>query len=187
LSYKQAWPCPIALARPPIQALLVEKFKNLLAASVLGIAVSAAHAATDAEAILQQRATQPDRSGKKRIGIASYYHAMFNGRKMADGSRFDPDGINAASKSLPLGTLARVTNLETNQSAVVRIQDRGPYVDGRIIDLSPRIAQVIGITHKGLAKVAVIPIAVPMPDGTMRNGEAARGDSAQDITSSNPG
>ena len=99
LSYKQAWPRPIAPARPPIQALLVEKFiKNILATSVLAIAVSAAHAATDAEALLQQRATQPDRSGKKRVGIASYYHAMFNGRKMADGNRFDPDGINAASK-----------------------------------------------------------------------------------------
>jgi rare lipoprotein A len=98
---------------------------------------------------------------------------MFNGRKMADGNRFDPDGINAASKSLPLGTLARVTNLETNESAIVRIQDRGPYVDGRIIDLSPRIAQAIGIATKGLAKVAVTPIAVPMPDGTLRIGDAS--------------
>jgi rare lipoprotein A len=152
----------------------VEKFtKNLLVISALVIAATAAQAATDAEAILQQRATQPDRSGKKRIGIASYYHTMFSGRKMADGHRFDPDGINAASKTLPLGTLARVTNLETNQTAVVRIQDRGPYVDGRLIDLSPRIAQSIGITHKGLAKVAVTPIAVPMPDGTLRIGEAA--------------
>ena len=162
-----------------------EFIKNLLATSVLALAVSAAQAATDAEAILQQRATQPDRSGKKRIGIASYYHAMFNGRKMADGNRFDPDGINAASKSLPLGTLARVTNLETNQSALVRIQDRGPYVDGRIIDLSPRIAQVIGITHKGLAKVAVTPIAVPMPDGTLRFGEAGRSEGAQGTTTPN--
>ena len=66
-----------------------------------------------------------------------------------------------------------MTNLETNQTAVVRIQDRGPYVDGRIIDLSPRIAQAIGITHKGLAKVAVTPITVPLPDGTLRIGEAA--------------
>jgi rare lipoprotein A len=158
----------------------VEKFiKNLLVSSVLVLAVTGAQAATDAEAILQQRAMQPDRSGKKRIGIASYYHAMFNGRKMADGNRFDPDGINAASKSLPLGTLARVTNLETNESALVRIQDRGPYVDGRIIDLSPRIAKSIGITHKGLAKVAVTPIAVPMPDGSLRFGEAERSESAQ--------
>jgi rare lipoprotein A len=153
----------------------MKQHQHTLVAALLVLAplvsIPGAQAATDAEAIVMQRAAHPDRSGKKRIGIASYYHSMFSGRKMADGKRFDPDGINAASKSLPLGTLARVTNLETNQSAVVRIQDRGPYVDGRIIDLSPRVAQELGMTHKGLAKVAVTPITVPMPDGTLRVGE----------------
>ena len=99
---------------------------------------------------------------------------MFNGRKMADGKLFDPNGMNAASKTLPLGTLALVTNLETNKSAVVLIQDRGPYVEGRIVDLSPRIAEEIGITHKGLAKVEVTPIIVPTADGPVRLGEAGR-------------
>ena len=110
---------------------------------------------------------------------------MFNGRKMADRSRFDPHGINAASKSLPLGTLARVTNLETKQSAVVRIQDRGPYVDGRIIDLSPRIAQELGMTHKGLARVAATPIVVPMPDGSLRVGEGALAEHSPSTTNPN--
>jgi len=138
------------------------------------LAVPAAQAASDAEAIAVQQATQPDRSGKKRFGIASFYHRMFNGRKMADGKRFDPNGINAASKTLPLGTFAVVTNLATRLSAVVRIQDRGPYVDGRIVDLSPRIAEEIGIVKQGIAKVEVTPIVVPMPNGTMRVGEAGR-------------
>ena len=145
----------------------------MLAVAAL-LAIPAAQAATDAEAIAVQRATAPDRTGKKRIGIASYYHPMFVGRKMADGNLFDANGINAASRSLPLGTLALVTNVENQKSAIVRIQDRGPYAGShRIVDLSPRIAEELGITHKGLAKVEVTPIVVPLPDGTVRIGEAS--------------
>ena len=99
---------------------------------------------------------------------------MFNGRKMADRKLFDPNGINAASKTLPLGTFAMVTNLANNKSALVRIQDRGPYVEGRIVDLPLRIAEELGITHHGLAKVEVRPVTVPMPDGTVKIGEAGR-------------
>jgi rare lipoprotein A len=156
----------------------METLAKALGAALLTVAalaaIPAAQAASDEEAIAVQRATPPDRSGKKRIGIASYYHKMFNGRKMADGKLFDPNGMNAASKTLPLGTLALVTNLETNKSALVLIQDRGPYVEGRIVDLSPRIAEEIGITHKGLAKVEVTPIIVPTLDGRVRLGEAGR-------------
>jgi rare lipoprotein A len=67
-----------------------------------------------------------DRSGKKRIGKASFYAHMFAGRKMADGKQMDPQQDNAASRTLPLGTTAKVTNLETGKSAFVTIQDRGP-------------------------------------------------------------
>jgi rare lipoprotein A len=86
----------------------------------------------------------------------------------------DPQTDNAASRTLPLGTTAKVTNLKTGKSAVVTIQDRGPYVDGRIVDLSPSTAQKIGITRReGIAKVEVTPIAVPMPDGRIKLGAAA--------------
>ena len=103
-----------------------------------------------------------DRSGKKRIGTASVYARRFAGRKMADGTRMDPHDDNAASKTLPLGTEAKVTNLKTGRSTTVTIQDRGPYVKGRIVDLSPATADKIGITPKeGVAKVEVAPIAVP--------------------------
>jgi rare lipoprotein A len=85
---------------------------------------------------------------------------------MADGRKMKPQGNNAASKTLPLGTTATVTNIETGQCAVVTIQDRGRYVKGRIVDLSPHTARKIGITRdKGLAEVQVAPIAVPLPDG----------------------
>ena len=103
-----------------------------------------------------------DRSGRKRVGTASVYARRFAGRKMADGVRMDPHDDNAASKTLPLGTEAKVTNLETGKSTTVTIEDRGPYVKGRIVDLSPATADKIGITPKeGIAKVEVEPIALP--------------------------
>ncbi|HEV7612491.1 MAG TPA: septal ring lytic transglycosylase RlpA family protein [Steroidobacteraceae bacterium] len=115
-----------------------------------------------------------DRSGRKRVGTASFYAKKFAGKKMADGTPMHPQSDNAASKTLPLGTRARVTDLETGRSAVVTIRDRGPFVDGRIVDLSPSTAQRIGIDRKqGLAKVEVVPIQVPLADGTIKPGEAA--------------
>ena len=111
-----------------------------------------------------------DRSGKKRIGIASVYARMFVGRKMADGTRMDAHDDNAASKTLPLGTQAKVTNLKTGRSATVTIQDRGPYVKGRIVDLSPATAEQIGITQReGIAKVEVRPISLPPPEDEAKN------------------
>ena len=96
---------------------------------------------------------------------------------MADGTPMDPNADNAASKTLPLGTTAKVTNVETGRSATVTIQDRGPYVRGRIIDLSPATARAIGIDqHDGVATVIVAPIAVPLPDGGVKQGAAASRD-----------
>lgn len=114
-----------------------------------------------------------DLTGRKRLGFASFYARKFAGRKMADGTPMDPAADNAASKTLPLGTRARVINLETGQSAVVTIQDRGPHVKGRIIDLSPATARRIGLSRKkGVARVAVTPITVPLPDGSIKRGAA---------------
>jgi rare lipoprotein A len=116
-----------------------------------------------------------DRSGKKRVGKASFYAHMFAGRKMADGKQMDPQHDNAASRTLPLGTTAKVTNLETGKSALVTIQDRGPYVDGRIVDLSPSTAQEIGLSNrKGVARVEVSPLAVPLPNGGVKLGAAGQ-------------
>jgi len=118
-----------------------------------------------------------DLSGHKRRGKASFYAPMFSGRKMADGTAMQPQSNNAASKTLPLGTTAKVTNLETGQSAVVTIRDRGPYIRGRIVDLSPSTAKEIGIDRKkGVAKVEVAPIAVPLADGRIKLGAAATDD-----------
>ncbi|NDZ16014.1 septal ring lytic transglycosylase RlpA family protein [Variovorax sp. WS11] len=108
-----------------------------------------------------------DRSGSKQVGKASFYADKFAGRKMADGTRMNPRNDNAASKTLPLGTTARVTNLDTGRSAVVTIQDRGPFVKGRIVDLSPATAREIGLSREdGLAQVEVTPLSIPEPDET---------------------
>jgi len=115
-----------------------------------------------------------DLSGHKRIGKASVYAKRFAGHKMADGARMQTQGDNAASKTLPIGTTAKVTNVETGASAVVTIEDRGPYVKGRIVDLSPSTAKKIGIDSKeGVAKVSVEPIEVPLPNGETKAGVAA--------------
>ncbi len=115
-----------------------------------------------------------DLSGHKRVGTASFYAKRFAGHKMADGAPMRPQGDNAASKTLPLGTTAKVTNVATGESAVVKIEDRGPYVKDRIVDLSPSTAQKIGIDPKdGVAKVSVEPIAVPLPNGGTKDGVGA--------------
>ena len=115
---------------------------------------------------------QLDRSGRKRFGKASIYAPMFAGRKMADGTRMRPTSNNAASRTLPLGTTAKVTNLETGKTAVVTIHDRGPYVAGRIVDLSPATARDIGLDRRtGVTRVVVAPIAIPMPNGNIKHGD----------------
>jgi rare lipoprotein A len=125
-------------------------------------------AGADESVALPPAKGQLDRTGLKRVGIASFYAAKFAGRKMADGTPMRPQGDNAASKTLPLGTKALVTNLKTGRAAVVTIRDRGPYVNGRIVDLSPSTARKIGIDRKqGLAKVEVVPIEFPLTDGSL--------------------
>ena len=119
-------------------------------------------------------AERPDLSARPRVGTASYYAREFFGRRMANGARMNPRGSNAASRTLPLGTVARVTNIATGESAIVKIEDRGPYIKGRIVDLSPTTAVKVGITPRlGVAKVVVAPITVPLPDGRIKLGQAA--------------
>lgn len=145
--------------------------------ALLALPFAAAHDAAAQEAPASQPAkAKPrlDRSGDTRVGKASIYSHKFTNQKMADGNKMDPLDDNAASKTLPLGTRARVTNLETGQSTEVTIQDRGPYVPGRIVDLPRAKAEEIGITLKeGVAKVEVAPIEVPMPDGSVKRGDGA--------------
>ena len=90
-------------------------------------------------------------------GIASYYGGgdIFHGRPTATGERFDMNGVTAAHKTLPLPCIAEVTNLENGRQIQVKVNDRGPFVTGRIIDVSRRVAQLLGFEGKGTAKVRV--------------------------------
>jgi rare lipoprotein A len=129
-----------------------------------------------------------DRSGKARKGKASYYGKKFYRKKMADGTHMDPQSNAAASKTLPLGTKARVTNLENGNTEVVEIRDRGPYVKDRIVDVSPKTADKLGLKENGTAPVEVKPTEVPRPDGSVKPGEGAaatqRGKSSVDLPDS---
>jgi len=88
-------------------------------------------------------------------GIASWYGSEFHGRSTANGEPFDMNAVTAAHKTLPLPSTVRVTNLENGRSVLVRVNDRGPFVNGRVIDLSRRAAQLLGVYGPGTAKVRV--------------------------------
>jgi rare lipoprotein A len=138
-------------------------------------ALQEAQQLADQPAVAEPRGMHPpiDHSGRKQAGKASFYGHEFAGKKMANGRRFNPKANVAASKSLPLGTVAKVTNLHNGRSAMVRVEDRGPYVAGRVVDLTPQTAAQLGMTHEGVAPVVVAPVAVPQPDGQVKPGAGA--------------
>jgi rare lipoprotein A len=97
----------------------------------------------------------PAGSAAGRVTLASWYGPGFIGQHTASGEVYHRDDLTAASRSLPLGRRVRVTNLSTGRAVVVRINDRGPYVRGRGIDLSQHAAERIGLNHRGVARVSV--------------------------------
>lgn len=88
-------------------------------------------------------------------GQASYYGTRHHGRKTASGEPFNKHALTAAHRTLPFGSRVRVTNLHNQKSVVVRINDRGPYAKGRIIDLSEQAARELNMIHAGVARVKV--------------------------------
>lgn len=94
-------------------------------------------------------------SAAAQCGVASWYGPGFHGKKAASGERFNQNALTAAHKSLPFGTSVKVTDQRTGKSIQVRINDRGPYVKGRIIDLSKAAATQLGIRGAGKGKVCI--------------------------------
>ncbi len=88
-------------------------------------------------------------------GIASWYGPGFHGKRSASGERYNQNAMTAAHRSLPFGTHVQVTNLNNGRSVVVRINDRGPYIRGRVIDLSAAAARMLGLIHSGTAPVRI--------------------------------
>ena len=122
-----------------------------------------------------------DHSGRKESGRASFYAHSFANRKMANGKRMNPNANIAASKTLPLGSVATVTNLRNGKTATVKIEDRGPYVDGRVVDLAPKVANQLDLTHQGVAPVVVKPVTLPQPNGQVKLGAGAADASPQEV------
>lgn len=94
-------------------------------------------------------------------GVCSWYGVDFNGRLTASGEVYDMYAMTAAHKTLPLGTTVKVHNLENGKSITVRVNDRGPYVAGRIIDLSRKAARALGMRENGTAKVRLEVLSMP--------------------------
>lgn len=96
-------------------------------------------------------------------GMASWYGPPYHQRRAANGQIYDEHQLSAANRTLPMGSLIRVTNLATGQSAIMRITDRGPFVPGRILDLSLEAAKETGVWRPGVARVRVDVYATPRP------------------------
>ena len=103
----------------------------------------------------------PDAEGFHERGTASWYGHEFHGRKTSNGEIYDMYGVSAAHKTLPFGTVVRVHNLHNGRDLAVRINDRGPFVKGRIIDLSYGAAEKLGVIGPGTAPVEIVALAAP--------------------------
>ena len=100
------------------------------------------------------------------VGLATWYTAPYKGRKAANGEVFDDEAFTAAHRTLPMGSLVVVTNLSTGQWAAMRISDRGPFVDGRIVDLTVASAKATGVYRAGLVRVRLDVYQTPKPIDT---------------------
>lgn len=100
-----------------------------------------------------------------QTGVASWYGPPYHNRVGANGMIYNENGISAAHRTLPMGSLIKVTNVRTGQSAVMRVTDRGPFVPGRILDLSIGAAKAVGVYRPGLAEVRIDVYSTPKPMG----------------------
>ncbi|MFZ7125863.1 MAG: septal ring lytic transglycosylase RlpA family protein [Desulfobacterales bacterium] len=114
----------------------------------------------------------PDASGFQQRGTASWYGEPFHGRRTSSGEIYDMYGLTAAHKTLPMGTMVRVRNLQNGQNLDVRINDRGPFVHGRVIDLSYGAARKLGVVGPGTAPVEIAAIAAPAQAVAAAGGQA---------------
>ena len=130
----------------------------ILAGGVCALLPTPLTLGTEPTACPASAATPAPSSRPAMIGHASWYGSQFANRPTASGKLFDPEKLTAAHRKLPLGTKVVVTNLHNGRSVLVTINDRGPYWGNRVIDLSYRAARVIGMVHRGVARVRIDPL-----------------------------
>jgi rare lipoprotein A len=124
-------------------------------AMMIPLLLTVSAAAQEVEAVDQADQSVADIDEETEIGggMASYYGNELAGNRTASGERFDPGQLTAAHRSLPFGSMVRVTNTSNGDSVIVRINDRGPFAHGRIIDVSQAAAREIGMHRSGTARV----------------------------------
>lgn len=135
--------------------LLRVRTAPLLALAVIVAACSRARPPSPGSLSAGPERAGREKAGREEIGDASFYAGRHQGKPTASGEPFDKNAMTAAHRSLPFGTRLEVTNLENDRSVVVRINDRGPYARGRVIDLSPAAAKKIGMIEAGIVRVTV--------------------------------
>jgi rare lipoprotein A len=113
------------------------------------------------EAPLVAHLSEPIKPLKSWTGNASWYGPEFNGKKTADGERFDCESLTAAHPNLPFGSIVRVVNTRNGKFELVRINDRGPYQEGREIDVSYRVARKLELIHSGVNQVRLDLLELP--------------------------
>ena len=144
------------MTRALVHARPAHAARRALAAATLALAAACAHAPP-------REAAPPPEPGKREraeeggaeVGMASFYGRRFQGRRTASGDRYDMRALTCAHRTAPFGARLRVTDLETGKSVVVRVNDRGPYAKGRVVDLSLAAAKELGMVHRGVARVRV--------------------------------
>lgn len=117
--------------------------------------------ATSLKAPAVARPAEPQRPVRVWEGRASWYGPRFHGRRTANGETFDMHAPTAAHRTLPMGSIVRLVNPRTNRARMVRINDRGPFIEGREIDVSYHVAQSLGMAEQGLARLRIELIEVP--------------------------
>jgi peptidoglycan lytic transglycosylase len=114
------------------------------------------------------KSTHAKRTRPYQVGTASWYGSYFDGKETASGEPFDMYDLTAAHPTLPLGSHVKVTNLRNGRSVVVRVNDRGPVVEGRIIDLSYEAARVLHLEHQGIQTVRLDLVSEPQTVAMLR-------------------
>lgn len=126
------------------------------------------------QAALPQGRLAKSRPAAYQVGTASWYGEYFQGRDTASGEPYDMYDLTAAHPTLPLGTFVRVTNLRNGKAVVLKVNDRGPVVEGRIIDVSYSAAQILGMSDRGIQRVRIDLVKPSLHQAAVRNHVALR-------------
>ena len=137
---------------------MIRLFLLIFIFSIYGCTASPRYTSSSTSKKTTKKFNKQSKDKKKKTvytGVSSYYGSKFHGKLTANGEVYDMYGVTAAHKTLPFNTVARVTNLDNNKSLILRINDRGPYIDGRILDCSYGAAKKLDFLNKGTANVEI--------------------------------